>query len=101
MFSSPGAGLDPYGGFPINCPNGSGRSIKLGNDAGGGLAEGISYEFTIPAGQNEYSLIYHYAVVFQDPNHQQFEQPRMEIEITNVTDNRIIDCSSFTFFPVP
>ncbi|MGZ8538657.1 MAG: T9SS type B sorting domain-containing protein [Flavisolibacter sp.] len=99
MFVNPGAGLDPYGGFPINCPNGSGRSIKLGNDAGGGLAEGISYEFTIPAGQNEYSLIYHYAVVFQDPNHQQFEQPRMEIEITNVSDNKIIDCSSFTFFP--
>jgi hypothetical protein len=24
--------LDPYGGFPINCPNGSNYSIKLGND---------------------------------------------------------------------
>lgn len=90
---------DPYGGFPVNCPNGSGHSIRLGNDLPGTQAEGISYEFTIPANQNEYSLIYHYAVVFQDPHHQIYQQPRMEIEITNVTDNDVIECSSFTFIP--
>ncbi|MFN8253688.1 MAG: PKD domain-containing protein [Ferruginibacter sp.] len=95
----PGGGVDPYGGFPVNCPNGSGYSIKLGNTSGGAEAEGVSYTFTIPASRNEYNLIYHYAVVFQDPNHQQYEQPRMEIEITNVTDNKRIDCSSFAFFP--
>ena len=100
MYSSyPGDGNDPYGGFPINCPNGSGHSIRLGNDLGGGEAEGISYEFTIPAGRNVYNLIYHYAVVFQDPNHLESQQPRMEIEITNVTDNKRIDCSSFAFHP--
>ncbi len=91
--------LDPYGGFPIRCPNGSGNSIKLGNDMGGGEGEGISYEFTIPANRNEYSIIYHYAVVFQDPNHLQHQQPRMEAVVTNVTDNATIDCSSFSFFP--
>lgn len=95
----PSAGLDPYGGFPINCPNGSGYSIRLGNNQAGTQAEGISYEFTIPANQDIYSLIYHYAVVFQDPNHEIYEQPRMEIEILNVTDNTIIHCSSFTFIP--
>ena len=100
MYTSfPGDGSDPYAGFPINCPNGSGHSIKLGNDLGGGEAEGISYEFTIPAGQNYYTLIYNYAVVFQDPNHEEYQQPRMEIEITNVTDNTVINCSSFTFIP--
>jgi gliding motility-associated-like protein len=91
--------LDLYGGFPVNCPNGSGYSIRLGNDVAGTEAEGVSYEFTIPANRNEYSLIYHYAVVFQDPHHQQFQQPRMEIEIMNVTDNQVIHCSSFTFIP--
>ncbi len=90
--------VDYYGGFSVNCPNGSGRSIRLGNDRGGGEAEGISYEFVIPANQNTYSLIYHYAVVFQDPNHQEYQQPRLVIEATNVTDNEIINCSSFTFF---
>jgi gliding motility-associated-like protein len=100
MYSSfPGDGLDHYGGFPINCPNGSGNSIRLGNTSGGGEAEGISYEFTIPANQNYYTLIYNYAVVFQDPDHQEFEQPRMEIKVTNETDNAIIHCSSFTFIP--
>ncbi len=96
---TPVAELDPYGGFPVVCPNGSNHSIRLGNNSAGTEAEGISYEFTIPADRNIYSLIYHYAVVFQDPNHLQFQQPRMEIEITNVSDNSIISCSSFTFVP--
>ncbi len=91
--------LDPYGSFPVNCPNGSGHSIKLGNTEGGAQAEGVSYTFTIPSNANEYNLIYNYAVVFQDPNHQVYQQPRMEIEITNVTDNTTIQCSSFAFFP--
>jgi gliding motility-associated-like protein len=91
---------DPYGGFPVICPNGSGHSIRLGNDQAGTEAEGVSYEFSIPANRNEYSLIYHYAVVFQDPAHRPFEQPRMVTEITNVSDNQIITCSSFEFYPV-
>ncbi len=91
--------LDPYGDFPVSCPNGSGHSVRLGNDQPGTEAEGVSYEFTIPANRSAYSLIYHYAVVFQDPNHQPYQQPRMEIEILNVTDNVRIDCSSFTFIP--
>lgn len=99
MSSFPGDGVDQYGGFPINCPNGSGQSIKLGNNTGGAEAEGISYQFTIPSGANIYTLIYNYAVVFQDPNHKENEQPRMEIEITNLTDGNTISCSSFSFFP--
>jgi len=99
MYTANSGILDPYGGFPVNCPNGSGYSIRLGNDLPGTEAEGVSYEFTIPANRNVYSLIYHYAVVFQDPNHESFQQPRMEIEITNLTDGTTIDCSSFTFIP--
>lgn len=66
---------------------------------GGGQAEGISYEFTIPSERNTYSLIYYYAVVFQDPNHESYQQPRMVVEITNVTDGTLISCSSVTFVP--
>jgi gliding motility-associated-like protein len=91
--------LDEYGGFPVVCPNGSGYSIRLGNNIAGTQAEGVSYQFKIPANQDVFSLIYHYAVVFQDPNHRPEEQPRMEIEVRNVTDNKIITCSSFTFIP--
>ncbi len=99
MYSANSGEVDPYGGFPVSCPNGSGHSIRLGNNLPGTEAEGVSYEFTIPANQDVYSLIYHYAVVFQDPNHRPEEQPRMEIEILNVTDNTVISCSSFTFIP--
>ena len=93
----PGDGNDIYGGFPKNCPNGSGKSIKIGNNIGGHEAEAVSYQFTIPATANKFSLIYYYAVVFQDPAHQTAEQPRLQIEIRNVTDNSPIDCSSFIF----
>ncbi len=88
---------DEFGNFPVVCPNGSGHSVKLGNTSGGGRAEGLSYEFTIPASRNEYSLTYYYAIVFEGPNHQEHQQPRLEIEVMNISDNKKIDCSSFTF----
>ncbi len=101
MYSSnPGDGLDEYGGFPKNCPNGSGYSIKLGNNEAGTQAEGVSYDFVIPAGADVYNLIYNYAVVFQDPGHLPSEQPRLELIIKNMTDDQIIGCSSFTFYAI-
>ncbi len=93
----PVAQLDPYGGFSQICPNGSNHCIKLGNNSGGAQAEGVSYTFTIPPGQDQFSLIYHYAVVFQDPGHQTYQQPRMEIDIENLTDGTSVGCSSFAF----
>ena len=100
MYSSNTDEVDYYGGFPVSCPNGSGHSIRLGNNLGGGEAEGVSYEFTIPSNDNNFSLVYNYAVVFQSPNHKENEQPRMEIEITNVTDSKLISCASFSFVAV-
>ena len=99
MFSSiAGGGVDPYGGFPVNCPNGSGHSIMLGNSSAGREAEGVSYDFTIPANANTYNLIYNYAVVFQDPGHRESEQPRLDLLVQNLTDGYPINCSSFSFF---
>ncbi len=92
------AGVDEYGGFPKNCPNGSGHSIKLGNNSAGREAEGVSYEFTIPANANTYNLIYNYAVVFQDPGHHVSEQPRLDLIVQNMSDGNRINCSSFSFF---
>ena len=93
-----GAGVDEYGGFPVNCPNGSGHSIRLGNNSAGREAEGVSYDFTIPANANTYNLIYNYAVVFQDPGHQPSEQPRLDLQVINLSDGYPISCSSFSFF---
>ena len=97
LSNSPGNGLDKYGQFPQNCPNGSGHSIRLGNDDNGLQADGVSYQFTVPT--DNYKLLYNYAVVAQDPDHADISQPRFIVEIFNITDNVKIDCSSFLFIP--
>lgn len=89
--------VDYWGGFPQNCPNGSGNSIRLGNGLGGRGAERVSYTFTIPATQNTFSLIYNYAIVLQDFGHTAAQQPRLTIEVLNLTDNIPDPCSSFDF----
>jgi gliding motility-associated-like protein len=101
LSSNPGNnnGTDTFGLFPKNCPNGSGHSIKLGNTSVLNEAEGVSYTFTIPPGQNKFTLIYNYAVVFEEPNHNPEEQPRLKISIENLTDGKEIGCSSFSFIP--
>lgn len=91
------AGTDPYGGFPEICPNGSNFSVKLGNNSGGHNAESISYTYTIPATLTTFSMMFHYAVVFQDPNHQPWEQPRFRARITDLTTGSPINCVNFDF----
>lgn len=88
---------DPYGDFPISCPNGSGYSIQLGNSGAGRQAERVSYTFTIPANDNNYSIIYDSAVVFQNPNHGDWEQPKFTANVFDVTHNTYINCSSFSY----
>jgi gliding motility-associated-like protein len=88
---------DPYGGFPVNCPNGSGYSIRLGNPATGQEVDRVSYTFVVPAGQNEYSIIYNYAIVFQDPGHQPFEQPKFTSRVFDETAGEYLGCGSFEY----
>lgn len=91
----PGNGLDPYGDFPQNCPNGSGHSIRIGHSTTGGqMVDKVSYTFTIPAGQNTFSLIYHYALVLNDGgnNHNALTQPKFYISTLNLTDGIPLPC---------
>lgn len=97
LSSLAGNGVDEYGGFPKNCPNGSGHSIKLGNDQAGGEAEGLSYDFAIPATSNKFSITYNYALVFEDPDHEIIRQPRLVIEVIDLTDGSLIDCFTFSY----
>jgi hypothetical protein len=89
--------LDQYGDFPTHCPNGSGYSVMLGNDDIGAQAERVSYTFVIPAGQDAYSIIYNYAVVFENPDHLPYQQPRFTAKVFDVTSNTYIQCSSFDY----
>lgn len=89
--------LDEFGGFPVSCPNGSGYSIKLGNRQTQAQAEQLSYTFTIPLDQNNYSIVYHYAVVFQNPGHASWEQPKFTANVLDVASGQYIGCSSFSY----
>ena len=93
----PGNGNDFWGGFPQNCPNGSGHSIRLGNGLGGRGAERVSYTFDIPLSQNIFSLSFNYAIILEDFGHTPAQQPRLTIEVLNLTDNIPDPCSSFDF----
>lgn len=81
---------DIYGNFPVNSPNGSGYSIQLGNDDTHAEAEGVSYTYTIPADQQNFTLIYYYAVVIQNPGHTPPEQPQFRASLTDETTDATI-----------
>jgi hypothetical protein len=92
-----GAALDPFGGFSVVAPNGGAYSLKLGNSSTGAQAEKASYFVHIPAGLNNYSLIYNFAVVFEDPGHTIAQQPRFEVSAVDSATNTPIPCAQYTY----
>jgi len=89
--------LDYYGRFPRKCPNGSNFSIKLGNDFTGNEAEAVAYSFDIPATATNFSLLYHYAIVMQDPSHPNEEQPRFRARVSDAQTGTELSCVTFDF----
>lgn len=94
-------GEDYFGGFPTACPNGSGYSMRLGNSGTGAEADRITYNFRIPDNADVYSIVYWYAVVFQNPNHAPNEQPKFTVRVTDETDGTPLPCASFTYVVSP
>jgi len=89
--------LDPYGKFPILCPNGSKYCMRLGNDDTHAEAERITYTFNAPA-SGTYSIVFNYAVVLENPSdHENYQQPAFQVKVYDVTDNYYIDCPQFDF----
>jgi gliding motility-associated-like protein len=97
IISSLTAGTDPYGNFPEMCPNGSNYSVKLGNAQVGAEAERISYVYTIPSSLSLFSMLFHYAIVLQDPRHTTEQQPRFKARIIDVATSNLIACVNFDF----
>lgn len=89
---------DPYGKFPVNCPNGSGYSLMLGNSGIGAQAERVTYSIKIPDDNKNYTLVYYYAVVFENPNHTPEQQPAFTANVYDATAKVLINgCQSHTF----
>lgn len=95
--SDPVQDLDPYGKFPKLCPYGGRYSVKLGNNATGAQAEGLSYTFTVPLDVDTFTFTYFYAVVFEDPNHNTWEQPRFFVTAYDVETGNIVSCASYDY----
>jgi len=92
-----GSGMDPYAGFPMLCPYGGTYSVRLGNDATNAEAEGMSYTFTVPNVVDTFTFTYFYAVVFQNPNHSSFQQPRFFVSAYDVLTGQLINCASYDY----
>lgn len=88
---------DKFGGFPVVCPFGSNYSVKLGNENIGAEAEGISYTFTVSPSVDTFTFTYFYAVVFEDPNHPVWKQPRFFVTAYEVATGKIINCAAFNY----
>ncbi|MEI9947257.1 MAG: PKD domain-containing protein [Chitinophagaceae bacterium] len=91
------AGKDRYGNFPTLCPYGGNYSFKLGNDDIGSQAEGLSYTFMVPPGIDTFTFTFFYAVVFENPQHSNAEQPRFFATAYDVLSGQIIACASYDF----
>jgi len=88
---------DDYGNFTLNAPNGSEYVVKLGNDLTGRGVDRISYTIKVPLNVESYSIIFSYAVVFQNPGHDEDEQPKFTARVFNPLSDRPTDCGSFEF----
>jgi gliding motility-associated-like protein len=92
----PGA-LDQYGLFDTNPPDGSNFAVKLGNDANGAEAERIRYTIHVPLNDSTFSIKYDYAVVFEDPGHRPWEQPRFVSRLIDSATNTAVGCASLEY----
>lgn len=98
---------DYYGHFPLTSPNGSNYIAMLGNSTvGGGInkAQQLNYTFTVPANNNNFSLIYYYAVVVEDATnsngHTDLNKPKFAAAVYNVSDNNYTSCANFNFVSI-
>jgi gliding motility-associated-like protein len=89
--------IDPYGLFPTNPPDGSNFALRLGNTVIGGEAEGVTYTIHVPLNDSNFSIKYDYAVVFEDPGHTIWSQPRFQVNVFDSAANAYVDCASFEY----
>ncbi|MEP7163615.1 MAG: PKD domain-containing protein [Ferruginibacter sp.] len=89
--------LDPYGLFPTNPPDGSNFAVRLGNTLIGAEAERIQYPIHVPLNDSNFSIKYDYAVVFEDPGHTTWTQPRFTVRLLDSATNMYVDCASFEY----
>ena len=120
-------GVDPFGGFPINSPDGSNSFIKLGSnqpDPGAVLigylgpyskTESVYYDVLVPDSTINLSFSYDFAVVLDEPIpvldpttgaysppiHLFDDKPRFKVEIFDLSTNQLIPCGKVEYVADP
>lgn len=80
---------DPYTEREIQIvPYGKRKVLRLGNKQVGAQADRITYTFRVTPKSSLF--VYQYAIILQDPKHEEEEQPYFEITITDST-GKILD----------
>ena len=91
-----GTDTDFYGGFPIVDPLGI-HSLKIGFDSIHYCTNKARYYVHVPVGVNDYALIYHYAIVMQDPGHIPSQQPKFTVTSIDSATGNLIPCGNFSY----
>ena len=91
------AAIDPFGLFSLNPPDGSNFAVRLGNTNIGAQSERIQYTIRVPLNDSNFSIRYDYAVVFQDPGHTAWTQPRFIAQLFDSAANAYVSCASFEY----
>ena len=86
-------GIDPHSCGNLNTVYQGGFSARLGNDNVGSQAEGLQYTFTVDPLST--LVQYAYAVVFQDPGHDDGEQPIFNSRV-RLMDGSIVECTEYS-----
>ena len=90
-----GATTDPCCSFPVV---GAGvYSLRLGSTATNYLAEKVIYYVHVPATVSNYSLVYRYAFVLQDPGHSAASQPRFDINAIDSASGTPVPYASYSY----
>ncbi|MEY4876513.1 MAG: hypothetical protein RL708_1662 [Bacteroidota bacterium] len=92
------SGLDTFGQFPTVCNyiNGNHFSVRLGDEQIGAICARMNYKINVPTNNNNFSLTFYYALVFQQPRHPFEAQPGFSVTIIDSATNLPVNlCSNF------
>jgi hypothetical protein len=86
------AGIDPHSCGGLNRVYEGNFSARLGNDQNNARAEGLYYTFTVSPATT--LVQYAYAVVLQDPGHNDGDQPRFQSRV-RLANGSVIPCTEY------
>lgn len=95
IMSGPGTDPNTDDVITVVAPGGGPYSARLGNPSTGAQAERLRYSMLVDA--SNALFVYRYAVILEDPMHEDEDQPRFEIRMFDETGGSI-DCGMYNVY---